>query len=183
MVEIYDDLISTRLLHEIYQHLRYQHGWHFSNDDYSNNKGIDVKASVTLGSETNIENFKVIPDFALLNILEKKFGDISRITRNLTNCFRKGDNPQYHQDSTATFNGKKDRTFIFYPNLIWHEEWGASTKFKIPGEKVKTIYPKPGRLVVFDGDIWHTGTRCTKKMPDYIAGRFSIAFQEGDKYP
>tara|TARA_R100000742_G_C4215436_1_gene40656 strand:+ start:49 stop:591 length:543 start_codon:yes stop_codon:yes gene_type:complete len=178
MIEIYDDLIPKRIWHDIYAYLRYEHGWHFSNDDYTENGGIDRKAPVTLGSCKEFDEFEIIPDFALLNILEKKFGDVSRISRNLTNCFRKNDNPQYHQDSTATFNGKKDRTFIFYPNLIWHEDWGAGTKFKIPGEKVKTIYPKPGRLVVFDGDIWHTGTRCTKKMPDYIAGRFSIAFQE-----
>ena len=182
MVEIYDNVIPQDILNDTYYYLRNEHGWHFSKDDYTPNKAIEAKNPITLGTGRLLDDFELY-HFSLLNILEQNGWDISRIGRSLTNCFRKGDNPQYHQDSTATFNGKKDRTFIFYPNLIWHEDWGAATKFKIPGEKVKTIYPKPGRLVVFDGDIWHTGTRCTKKMPDYIAGRFSIAFQEGDKYP
>ena len=181
MIEIYDNVIPKDLLNKIYYYLRYDHAWHFSKDDHATNKAIEAKSPCTLGTSRNLDEFEIY-HFSLLSILEEKW-DISRITRNLTNCFRKGDNPQYHQDSTATFNGKKDRTFIFYPNLIWHEDWGAATKFKIPGEKVKTIYPKPGRLIVFEGHLWHTGTRCTKKMPDYLPGRFSIAFQEGDKYP
>tara|TARA_Y100001963_G_scaffold73904_1_gene102783 strand:- start:312 stop:830 length:519 start_codon:yes stop_codon:yes gene_type:complete len=172
MVEIYDKVIPKDLLSNIYLYLRHDHNWHFSKDDDNG-----PKIPVTLGTERKIDEFEIY-HYSLLSILEEKW-DISRISRSLTNCFRKGDNPQYHQDSTEVYNGKPDRTFIFYPNLIWHEEWGAHTKIKIPGEKVKKVYTKPGRLIVFEGRLWHTGTRCTKKMPDYIPGRFSIAFQEG----
>ena len=177
MVEIYDKVIPKDLLYKLYLYLRYEHGWHFSKDNYGKNKASHAKTPVTLGTSRSRDKFEPY-DLDLLNILEKNW-DISRISRNLTNCFRKGDNPQYHQDSTEVHNGIPDRTFIFYPNLIWHEEWGAHTKIKIPGEKVKKVYTKPGRLIVFEGHLWHTGTRCTKKMPDYLPGRFSVAFQEG----
>ena len=177
MIEIYDNVIPQDILNDTYYYLRHEHGWHFSKDDYTPNKAIEAKNPITLGTGRLLDDFELY-HFSLLNILEQNGWDISRIGRSLTNCFRKGDNPQYHRDCWLK-DGELNRTFIFYPNLIWKEEWGAHTKIKIPGKKVKKIYTKPGRLIVFDGRLLHTGTRCTKKMPDYIPGRFSIAFQEG----
>ncbi len=179
-IEIYDDAIPKELLKEIYLYYRFDHGWTFSKDQSDGSR-----VPITLGTEKSFYNFEYY-DMKLFEILEQNW-DVSRIGRTLSNCFRKGDAPEFHQDSTEIFEGKQDRTFIFYPNIEWEEEWGGHTLFKITGEdgkeEIKKIYTKPGRLVIFDGNIWHNGSPCTDKMPNYIPGRFSVAFQECEKDP
>ena len=94
------------------------------------------------------------------------------IYRSVRNCFRKSDKTQYHQDP-----GKY--TYMFYVNSVWKRHWGAPTKFKEKRYHLpRSVYPKPGRLVVFSSKLWHKGESPTMFMPDYLPGRLSIAFHE-----
>ena len=68
---------------------------------------------------------------------------------------------------------------MFYLNKEWHRSWRAPTKFKAKKYHIsKSVFPKPGRLIIFDSNICHKGTAPNILMPDKVAGRISIAFHE-----
>lgn len=51
-----------------------------------------------------------------------------------------------------------DLTALWYLCDRWDLEWGGETMFyDLQGDAVCAVTPKPGRLVVFDGDIVHAG--------------------------
>jgi hypothetical protein len=57
-----------------------------------------------------------------------------------------------HTDCTCD-NGL---TWIYYANKEWRDEWGGSTRVQINGTW-HDIYPRPGRIVVFKGNLNHHG--------------------------
>lgn len=47
-------------------------------------------------------------------------------------------------------------SWIYYVNREWNEDWGGETVIKLDGEWQK-VYPKPGRIFLFKGNIPHHG--------------------------
>lgn len=47
-------------------------------------------------------------------------------------------------------------SWIYYVNKEWNEDWGGETVIKLDGEW-KKVYPKPGRIFLFKGNIPHHG--------------------------
>ena len=47
-------------------------------------------------------------------------------------------------------------SWIYYVNRQWKDEWGGETVIKLDGEW-KKVYPKPGRVFLFKGNIPHHG--------------------------
>jgi hypothetical protein len=47
-------------------------------------------------------------------------------------------------------------SWLYYANREWKEEWGGETVIKLDGEW-KKVYPKPGRIFLFKGNIPHHG--------------------------
>jgi len=86
------------------------------------------------------------------------------------NAYKVGDMGGVHQDSA-------DVTALIYGNPIWHINWGSETIFtdsySKDSEIIASIIPKPGRLVVFDSKIPHTGRA---PNPAYVNHRFSVAY-------
>ena len=168
MIKIIDNVIPFERLKEIERSLTYNHPWYFSSDENLGTK----KQKLTLGTIRHLNSDVYSPgDLFLLDILNKRF-NTQNIVRSLRNCFRKSDKAQYHQDP-----GKY--TYMFYVNSVWKRHWGAPTKFKEKRYHLpRSVYPKPGRLVVFSSKLWHKGESPTMFMPDYLPGRLSIAFHE-----
>ncbi len=167
MIEIYDDIVPPNMLRMLEKALILEHPWYFSWDE-KGLKSQDVLGAyprLTLGTIRNIEEFNP-GDNMLLKLLGNKF-NTSNIKRVFCNCFRKGDDAEWHTDPAGT-------SYIFYLNTRWKRHWGAPTAFE--GRKV---YPKPGRLVRFSANIKHRGTAPSIFMPGYIPGRLSMVFQEG----
>ena len=80
--------------------------------------------------------------------------------------------PKYHTDPAG-------HTYMFYLNYEWNRLWGAPTKFKKKRHHIsKSVFPKPGRLVIFDSKLLHKGTAPSMFMPNKHLGRLSIAFHE-----
>ena len=119
MIKIIDNVIPLERLKEIERSLTYNHPWYFTSDENLQTK----KQKLTLGTSRHLNSDVYSPgDLFLLDILNKRF-NTQNIYRSLRNCFRKSDNPQYHQDP-----GKY--TYMFYVNSVWKRHWGAPTKFK-----------------------------------------------------
>lgn len=93
--------------------------------------------------------------------------------RCLLNNFKVGDHPCYHKDSPRNDGSQ---TFMVYPNKVWELNWGGVTTFADDNDNViAAANPKPGRIVIFNGNINHCGVSPTKYHQGY--GRFSMAFQ------
>lgn len=86
-----------------------------------------------------------------------------------------GDHSPIHQDISPTGN-KKMITAIFYPNIEWSPEWGAETIF-VNDEKtdiIRSVLPKPGRVLLFDGAYYHAMRPPTRMAP---IPRMSLAYK------
>lgn len=70
----------------------------------------------------------------------------------------------------------KAKTLLYYANQHWEYKWGGHTAFFDNNGNIKTtVEVKPGRMVIFDGNIPHTvlpmNIRCS---PSY---RFTVALK------
>lgn len=97
--------------------------------------------------------------------------------RCLINNFKFGDSPMFHKDSPTNDDS---RTFMVYPNKVWDLNWGGYTAFADEDDNVVACAnPKPGRVVIFRGNLNHCGVAPTKVHKGY--GRYSIAYQDPEQ--
>ena len=92
------------------------------------------------------------------------------------NCLKNGDTPGIHVD--APYFADDNQTVLLYLNLEYHPNYGGETIFydhKLDAQRI--ISPKPGRVVIFDGRIPHTGRPPT---PRYPINRYIMAFKYMD---
>ena len=166
--DVYDDYLNIGVLEKLEEPLILEKPWYFGAD----REWSDKNRSLTLAHVIYRNDFSPVEHY-FLKELSKNF-DISRIGRCYYNCFRKCDKPEFHTDPG-------NLTHMFYLNYEWNKSWGGQTEFKEKKEQksCKNIFPQPGRLVVFDANLYHRGTAPNMSMPDRIPGRLSIAFQEG----
>ena len=162
-LKIVDNVLSQRAL-ESFEIALVKRPWFLGFD------GED-RRNFSLGLSLKREHFGQ-QEIHFLSSLKAHGVDIGNIKRCYYNCFRKGDKPRYHTDHGS-------QTYMFYLNKEWNKWWGAPTKFKERKCHIsRSVFPKPGRLIIFDSNIWHKGSAPNALMPDSIAGRMSIAFHE-----
>ena len=66
------------------------------------------------------------------------------------------DNPNYSAES-----------MIFYINDFWHKDWAGETViFDEEGDIVKSVLPKPGRVLIFDSTQYHCARPVTRACPE-----------------
>lgn len=95
--------------------------------------------------------------------------------RILLNAYKYCDVLSVHTDVHDRLPGCK--TALVYGNNKWDINWGSETIFlssmDSDAEILQSVIPKPGRMVMFDADIPHTGRPPVSIFPNY---RYSIAF-------
>lgn len=162
-IKVIDNVLSAKAL-KVFEELLTARPWFLGHDG-------ERLGSFSLGKAVNSEHFAK-EEFYFLAKLKEHGENVSDIKRCYYNCFRKGDRPVYHKDYGR-------QTYMFYLNSEWSRFWGAPTKFKEKKYHISTkIFPKPGRLVIFDSSLWHKGNAPNFLMPGRIAGRMSVAFHE-----
>lgn len=70
-------------------------------------------------------------------------------------------------------------SWLYYVNRNWKQEWGGETRIKL-NDEWHDIYPKPGRICLFKGNILHHG------MPpneNYKGLRSSLVYKTMRKNP
>ena len=93
------------------------------------------------------------------------------------NVLKYNDSPGIHCD--APYHVEDNKTVLVYMNAEWRPEWGGETIFyddRLEAQRIVT--PKPGRIVIFDGRIPHTGRPPT---PKFMFNRYILAFKYMDK--
>jgi SM-20-related protein len=72
-------------------------------------------------------------------------------------------------------SGPGGLTAIYYANMEWDRAWHGETVFyNSQGEPLHVVAPKPGRLVIFHGDIPH---RASSPSRECYEPRLNIAFK------
>ena len=143
--------------------------------NYANEDRDSRKWSLTKFIHTYDSNYK------FYNLLAKRILQHSSINgkyecfRILLNAYKYSDVLSVHTDVHDNLAGCK--TALIYGNEKWDINWGSETVFlssmEPDAEILKSVIPKPGRLVMFDADIPHTGRPPVSVFPNY---RYSIAF-------
>jgi SM-20-related protein len=93
----------------------------------------------------------------------------------MINAYKYSDVLSIHTD--PDIKGFNNITAIIYGNDNWDANWGSETVFfdktGSDAEIIKSILPKPGRLVLFDAGIPHTGRVPSSAFPNY---RYSLVY-------
>lgn len=88
----------------------------------------------------------------LLMIIEFLFSDRKLSLERLhANSSLYGDLQLPHKD----VEGQEGFTLLYYGNANWTFDWMGETVFYSKEEPTHLVYPKPGRIVIFNGDILH----------------------------
>lgn len=91
--------------------------------------------------------------------------------RRYVNAFKHGDAPLRHRDT----GDSSDVTVLYYANDVWDPDWGGETMFYDgAGEVTMAVVPRPGRIVVFHGDLIHSARAPRVLFSHY---RYSIAIK------
>jgi SM-20-related protein len=85
------------------------------------------------------------------------------LSRCYANAFQYGTDGTLHTDSLLP----DTVTAIYYPHEKWYPNWGGETMFfnESKTDVLGCVYPKPNRLVVFDGRIPHVARGVARTCP------------------
>jgi|7_EtaG_2_1085326.scaffolds.fasta_scaffold12841_5 hypothetical protein len=166
-VLVIDDFLDQSELNHINDHLIDKVPWIFVDDT-----GISKGRYRTLGHSRQLDKCELIDPEINLIIKVQEFNDLNPDIFDekfdfhtiYYNAIRYGDKFKYHTDGTGP-------TFLIYCNKDWRWWYGGGTKIKGYG----TVKPKPGRLVIFPGNIKHKP--CPMSFLTQTHARFSIALQ------
>jgi len=92
--------------------------------------------------------------------------------RNHINANKFGDVLNLHTDHDI-IKGLSPLTALIYGNKEWKINWGGETIFSDGEEIIKSVIPKPGRLLVFDATILHTGRVPSPSFPHF---RYTVVY-------
>jgi len=85
----------------------------------------------------------------------------------LIRCYANG--LTYGSDGTLHTDTKMPRTYtcLYYPHAEWHHDWGGETLFfnQTRDDIIDCVYPKPNRMVIFDGTIPHVARGVSRLCP------------------
>jgi SM-20-related protein len=89
------------------------------------------------------------------------------------NANKFGDVLDLHRDVNPV-KGLVPLTSMIYGNKEWDINWGGETIFSDGEEILKSVTPKPGRLIIFDATILHTGRVPSPAFPNF---RYTLVYR------
>ena len=140
-VKILDNLVSKDQILEIFNFCKKQ-----------NYKRLEVDGPglpyTGLSSDLDLENDLVKFLLKVTNISNEK------LTRAYINLFIHDEKPYYHQDDTEP--GAK--TLLYYVNPQPKDYNDLGETFFIIDNQIQGVLPVPGRIIIFDAEVWHKAT-------------------------
>lgn len=93
----------------------------------------------------------------------------------LVNANNFGDCPMVHTDLPPE-HSEDCYTIIYYAHTNWHYDWAGETVLlnEAKDEIAQSVYPRPGRIFVFDSAIPHVARTPTRICANV---RFTVAFR------
>ena len=142
-LKVYDNLVPESLMSEAWKRLN-QPIWGFGLGTFEESHYKHARTSISL-EDPMVRS--------LSSLIEPKLPYASRLRSVYANANRTGDADEMHKDGDEPGYPSA----LFYANPPWHPEWAGETVFynESKDEFVRSVYPRPGRVVIFDGRIWH----------------------------
>lgn len=166
---IIDNFLNLEEIQEVDNHLN-QKPWGFVDD-----LGEATGRYKSIGHAKEINSSEDFDEFE--NYLKEKIeyltGNLDFLPNNYNiftvyyNAIRYGDKFNYHTDGSGP-------TFLIYGNKNWDKSWKSHTLFT-DGSLKKKVLPKPGRIVIFDGQLNHRASSPSSHFE--ATARFSVVFQ------
>ncbi len=169
MIKVTDNFLESEEIQKLYEVL-WNADWYLQGTDYAlnerNDRGWAFIKYMDLKNEENPIYREILEKVCQID--ELKDYTCSRVLRN---AYKFGDVIGLHKDFGY------DITVIVFGNQEWKLNWGSETIFtdteSDDAEIIKSVIPKPGRLVMFDSLIPHTGRVPSPAFPHY---RYSLVF-------
>lgn len=168
-IYIVDGLFSVDLVRMLYESFR---KLSFSLSEYDTEQTEDrlhLSHEFSRDSLTVLPHLRVWRDRIVAKTVEHFPGRDIRLARVHCNNQPYGDMQNAHRDIALGI------TTLYFANAIWQDDWqGELIFYDKDGEPHLAIAPKPGRLVLFPGDILHRGG-----VPSRVCHepRLSVAFK------
>lgn len=164
-VFLIDNFLSNSEIDYLYNQFKIM-SWRFVDD-----QGTASGRYRSLGFDKKIDNsnfseleYLIIDKISNIKIPGQKILSNIDIHTVYYNAIRYGDKFKFHTDGTGP-------TFLIYGNKEWNNFWGGHTIIKGHGK----VLPKPGRLLIFPGNVPHKASSPTRFFKD--DARFSLVFQ------
>ena len=156
MIEIVDNIFSPKDIDLFYGYYRDMVGWKFigMGKESSNYR----KWYYSLNKKNNYDNLLITKADSLL----KKYSLKNYILkRAYASAYTYGMINEIHQDESP-LQSLNIITVMFYLNKEWSANLGGETNFYRNEEIIKSVLPKPGRVIIFDGIIPHCGNEVSR---------------------
>jgi SM-20-related protein len=174
-VYLYEDVLQEPLRAEVADFLK-STSWHFGATSdktegsypywYKHFAGVfdqkDLRTEITDCSDQLRREAPIIA--AVWHYLKERIFRDHILVRCYANSYPYGSEGVVHRDANDT----RHHTAIFYPNSIWDMNWAGETMFfrlQQPPEILTTVWPRPNRLVVFQGIIPHVARGISRSCP------------------
>jgi SM-20-related protein len=148
MIETYDGLVPPALVSAIFAGI-HQPVYKFGQKSNPGDTFGFWIANIDEEVRANVQ-----PLDALWRIVDERITEgTCEIDRMYVNAYTHGDCPTVHADHSDADNF----TVLYYANEEWHWDWAGETVFynEARDEITRAIYPRPGRVVAFDGRLPH----------------------------
>ena len=111
--------------------------------------------------EAELQRFPIV--YETWRLLAGSLPEGHRLIRCYANGIPYGSDGTVHTD-TALMN---TYTTVYYPHASWSPDWGGETMFfdRARSDVISCVYPKPNRLVIFDGRIPHVARGVSRICP------------------
>ena len=181
MIEVIDGFLNKEEINKLYDIL-WESDLYLVGIEYHSNDRNDRRWSLSkqIKKDDKDINFfnEILEKILKLPTLNNEY----ECHRNMINAYKYSDVLSIHDD--GPINGFKNITALIYGNNTWDANWGSETVFfdkkGSDAEIIKSILPKPGRLVLFDAGIPHTGRVPSSMFPNY---RYSLVYNLKLKVP
>lgn len=160
-LKVYDGLVPSSLSDEAWSRLN-QPIWGFGLGTFRESHYKHARTSIPL-NDALVQS--------MCRIIEPQLPYECRLISVYANANRTGDADEVHKDGDEPGYP----TAIFYANTNWEPEWAGETVLynESKDEFVRCVYPRPGRIVIFDGRIWHNARVPTRH---YGGVRITVVF-------
>ncbi len=166
-IEVHDGLVSDQLVNALFESVHqpvYKFGQKSNVGDHF---GFWI-ANIDEETRNHVPALRALWEVVDQNIAGGSYG----IERMYVNAYTYGDCPTVHQDNAQEGNF----TVLYYANYEWDHNWSGETVFynDAKDEIIRAVYPKPGRIVSFDGRIPHVAREPNRVCP---VVRYTVAMK------
>lgn len=167
MLEVYDGLISDELVDALFESV-HQPVYKFGQKSNVGDEFGFWIANIDDETRHNVPPLRALWEIVDENITLGRCG----IERMYVNAYGYGDCPTVHVDNAA----EGHFTVLYYANHEWNYNWSGETVFynEAKDEIIRAVYPRPGRIVVFDARIPHVAREPNRICP---VVRYTIAIK------